>query len=593
MENTFEMKTLLGTAYGVRRTACSKIHSFLGNIVRHLPAVFSFFLLSVLFSPGTQAATGEKAMVISPDPRATQAALEVLKQGGNAVDAAITAQWVMSAVEPQGSGIGGGGLLLFYDIGTRRILSFDGSVKAPAKAFPKMFLGENKKPLPYQPERNTGGLPVGVPGLLKLMEEVHAKYGTHKFSFARLMEPAVRQAEEGAEVSAILAAALRENAKRLTLLDPEGKNFFENGAPLEEGQKFIQPELAKALRLIQAKGAKVFYEGAIANAITRSVGKNAYHAGLLSKKDLEDYTIAARDSVHATYQGYDLFSAGPPADGGVMLFRGLHLLSYFGLPGLGQVPETYHLLGETQKIAFSNRSGVADPDLFDIPLQELLSDAWAQDRMSVIKLDQILKSDEISVEGPEKGKKRVSSSVMVVDPQRNMVILTATLGDAFGSALRVPGYGFFLNDLLTDFAADPSSVKDPNSAAIISGGQRPRGTEAPIFIFKNGRPSLLLDVYGSEDPAAVLLNVIIQKTDLGASCSGAVGFPRILVRGRALRMEPGLYDQEVIRLQLVLLGHDVEKEGGIGSAQIVCFDEGSGRIEGEGDPRASGEAAGF
>jgi gamma-glutamyltranspeptidase/glutathione hydrolase len=562
------------------------------SVLRSSCAAFTFLLI-ILFSPGLQAATAEKAMVVSPDPRATQAALEVLKQGGNAVDAAIAAQWVMGVVEPQASGIGGGGLLIFYDIGTRRILFFDGSVKAPAKASPGMFLDKNKIPLPYQPERNTGGLPVGVPGLLKLMEEIHAKYGTHKFPFEKLMEPAIQQAEKGTEVSAALARTLRENAERLELLDPKKEVFFENGVLLEGGQEFSQPELAKALRLIQAKGAKVFYKGAIADAIARAVRKNVYRAGLLSERDLKDYAIATRDPVHATYQGYDLFSAGPPADGGVMLFRGLNLLSHFGLPGFGQVPETYHLLGEAQKIAFSNRSGVADPDLFDIPLEKLLSEAWAQDRMNAIQFDQILKSDEMTVEVPERGKKRIGSSIIVVDPKGNIVILTATLGDAFGSALRVPGYGFFLNDLITDFAADPSTVKDPNSAAIISGGQRPRGPEAPLFIFKEGSPSILLDAYGWDDPAAVLLNVMVQKIDLGASCLGAVESPRLLVRGRALHMESGLYDQETIRLKLALLGHDIEKEDPIGFAQIVCFDKGSGRIEGESDPRASGEAAGF
>ncbi|MDD5226009.1 MAG: gamma-glutamyltransferase, partial [Candidatus Omnitrophica bacterium] len=523
----------------------------------------------------------------------TKVALEVLKQGGNAVDAAVTAEWMLNVVEPQASGIGGGGFFLFYDVGTRRILSFDGSVKAPAKAFPKMFLDAKGKPLPYQPERNTGGLPVGVPGLLKLIEEVHAKYGTHKFPFAKLMEPAIRQAEEGAEVSATLAKALQENAKRLALLDPERTLFFKKGVPFGEGQKFFQPELAKAFRLIQAKGAEAFYEGVIAKAIARSVRKNAYREGLLDEKDLENYTVEERDPIHATYQGYDLFSAAPPADGGVMLFRGLNLLSSFGIPGFGQTPETYHLLGEAQKVAFSDQSGVADPDLFEVPLKELLSESWAQDRASVIQFDQVLKSEAMKVEGSERGKKRAGSSIMIVDSQGNIAILSATLGDAFGSALKVPGYGFFLNDLLTSFAADPASAKNANSAELISGGQRPRGTEASTLIFKEGKPSFLVNAYGEDDPAAVLLNVLIQKIDLGASCSGAVEFPRLLVRGKALRMESGLYDQEMIRLKLALLGHDIEKEDAIGTAQMVCFEEGSGRIDGESDPRASGEAAGF
>ena len=276
-----------------------------------------------------------------------------------------------------------------------------------------------------------------------------------------------------------------------------------------------------------------------------------------------------------------------------MLFRGLHLLSRFGIPGFGQAPETYHLLGETQKVAFSNRSGVADPDLFDIPLKELLSEAWAQDRMGSIKFDQVLKPDEMKSEVPGEGRKRTGSSVTIVDPQGNIAIFAATLGDAFGSALKVPGYGFFLNNLLTDFTADPSSIKSPQSSELISGGQRPRGPDAPVLIFKKGKPSILLNAYGPDDPAAVLLNVMIQKIDLGASCSEALESPRILAQGGVLRMESGLYDQEMIRLKLALLGHDIEKESTLGLTQIVCFEEGSGRIEGESDPRANGEAAGF
>ncbi|MBI4710980.1 MAG: gamma-glutamyltransferase [Candidatus Omnitrophica bacterium] len=261
-------------------------------------------LLFLRFPSSLQAAVGEKAMVVTPDFRATQAALEVLKQGGNAVDAAVAAQWALNVVEPQASGIGGGGLFLFYDVGTRRILSFDGSIKAPEEASPKMFLDGSGKPFSYQPERNTGGLSVGVPGLLKLMEEVHAKYGTHKFPFAKLMEPAILLAEEGTEVSIDLARALRENVKRLALLDPERGIFFKDSVQLGEGQKLTQSELAKALRLIQGKGTEAFYEGAIAKAITSAVRKNSYRAGLLSRKDLEDYTIATRDPAHSTYQGY-------------------------------------------------------------------------------------------------------------------------------------------------------------------------------------------------------------------------------------------------------------------------------------------------
>ena len=538
-------------------------------------------------------ASGEKALVVTPDSRATQAALEVLKEGGNAVDAAVTAQWVLNVVAPQSSGIGGGGLILFYDIGTKRILSFDGSVKAPARASPRMFLDASGKLLPYHPDRNTGGLSAGVPGVLKLAEEIHAKYGTRKFPFPKLFDPAIRYAEEGASVSGELAEALRKNKERLELLDPEKTVFFENGEPLKEGQRVFQPELGKTFRLIQSRGTASFYKGAIASAIERTVRKSPYQPGLLRGKDLESYTVVARSPLYLTYQGYDLFTAGPPSSGGLMLFRALNILSHFGIPGLGQTPETYHLLAETQKAAFLDRASVADPDLFDVPTQELLSEAWAQDRAGAIRFDQILKTDEPLAGDPEQEKSRDGSSILIADPQGNIVILFATLGDSFGSALRVKEYGFFLNDLLADLAADPERVKDPDSPERISGGQRPRGAEAPVFVFKNGKPAFAASAYGAEDPAAILFNVLVQKIDLGESCVGAVEFPRILSRGRELFLESALYQAENAKTKLKLLGHDLQEKDPLGTAQMICFEEGSGKISGEADSRGDGEAAGF
>ncbi len=578
------MTAYLRTAFS--RDLLSSIFSAL-RIPYSVLILFFAFHLTPLF-----AATGERAMVVTPDHRATQAALDVLKQGGNAVDAAVVAGWVMNVVSPQSSGIGGSGLFLFYDIGTRRILSFDGSVKAPAKATPGMFLDARGKPLPYQPERNTGGLPVGVPGLLKMAEGVHAKYGTHKFPFAQLFEPAILLAEKGTEVSGELSGALRENAERLILLDPTKALFFKEGIPLGTGEKFQQPDLVKAFRLIQKKGSSAFYNGAIATEIVRDVQKNKFRPGVLEDRDLEDYAAAEREPLHATYQSYDLFSAAPPADGGVMLFRALNVLSHFAMPGLGKSAEAYHLLGETQNVAFAYRGGVVDPDLFDIPLKELLSGAWAQERAGDIKFDQVIHSAKAVGQetGSGTGKKHSGISIMVVDTHGNIAILVATLGDAFGSGLRVPGYGFFLNNLLTDFDVDPSSG---SSAGMVSGGQRPRGTESPVLMFKDGKPAVMANAYGPEDPAAVLLNVIVPRIDLGASCSEALEFPRVLERGDTLREEKGLYAQEMIRLKLELLGHKIEKEDAIGLAQMVCFDPGSGKIEGESDARGEGEAAGF
>ncbi len=541
-----------------------------------LISFLAVFLLSVFPSLFVQAAEGKKAMAVTPDPRATQAALEILEEGGNAVDAAVAAQWVLSVVMPQATGLGGSGLFLFYDIGTRRILFFDGSAAAPAKSSADLFFDKNGGLLPYAPDRNTGGASVGVPGLLKLAEEVHAKYGTRKFPFAKLFEKAIREAEDGTEINKPLAEALKKNEQRIALTGPFPAVFSE-----EEGV-IVQHGLAKAFRLIQAKGTDVFYKGTIAKAIEKAVRKDAYRPASLTGRALGSYSVKTRDPVHTTYQGYDLFSAGPPASGGMMLFRALHVLSRFGMSGFGQAPEMYHLLGETQKAALFNRSAVADPDFFDVPFEEVLSEAWAENHAASIKFDRVSKEGEVPKETPEESPGRDGVSVMVVDPQGNIAAISSTLGDAFGSGLFVAEYGFFLNNLLAGF-----------SEGRISAGERPPGREAPTLVFKEGRPAVLLDAYGPSDPAALLLNILVQKIDSGASCAAAIESPRLLTRGRTLFLESGLYHQETTRLKLELLGHALEKKDPIGFAQMVCFDEGSDRIVGESDPRGGGEAAGF
>ncbi len=580
------MITIICTAYPVRRIVNSKVSFFLNS------SAFLLIFTSAFFSPCLQAATGEKAMVVTPDSRATQTAIEILKQGGNAVDAAVAAGWVMTVVSPQSSGIGGGGLFLFYDIGTRRILFFDGSVRAPGNAKPEIFRDAQGKLLSYR-ERSLGGLSVGVPGFLKLTEEIHAKYGTHKFPFEKLFDPAILLAENGTEVSAELSGALRENADRLSLLDPEKTTFFKGGLPLGAGEKLQQPELVKAFRLIQKRGSSAFYRGAIAGAMTRAVRKNKLRSGTMSDRDLEGYAAVEREPLHSTYQGYDLFSAGPPADGGVMLFRALNILSHFGMPGLGRSPEAYHLLGETQKVALAYRGGVADPDMFEVPLKELLSEAWAQNQAGTIKFDQVIAPMGDARKDGGLEKRRSGISVMIVDTHGNIAILCATLGDAFGSALKVPGFGFFLNDLLTDFDAEISSGKDGSTAEVMTGGQRPRGPEAPVFLFKDGKPAMLANAYGAEEPAAVLLNILVPRIDLGVSCAEAVESSRVLARGGALNLEKGLWDHETIHLKLELLGHKMVQRDALGLTQMVCFEQGSGNIEGESDPRGAGTAAGF
>lgn len=564
------------SAYAVRRT---------------LYAVL-FLLTCFSFSLRLEAAVGEKAMVVTSDPRATQTALEILKQGGNAIDAAVAAQWVLNVVQPNASGIGGSGYLLFYDIGIQRILFFDGSVKAPEEAFPKMFLDKTGQLLPYQ-ERSMGGLAVGVPGLLKLLEQVHGLYGTKKFSFGKLFDAAIEYAEKKTEVSASLANALQKNRDRLTLLGGDQGVFFDHREVLLQGQKLLQPDLAKTFRLIQAKGTEAFYKGKIAKAIIAAVQKNHFRNGFLSYRDLERYEIAKRNPAHGSYQDYDVFSAGPPSRGGVELLMALNVISHFGVSGLGRVAEAYHLLGETQKVAFSVNPLVADPDYFDIPTEAFLSEDWAKKRADTIKLDRVIPSEKKEKNFFEENRNPEKSSILIVDSQGNMVALSATLGDALGSGVLVPGYGFFLNNQLTDFDTRLETMDHPDAANVPAGGQRPQTQVAPTFIFQKGKPSFILNTSGELRPAAALLNLLVHKIDFNESCENAVKAPRILDREGALQMGPELYKDEVLRLKLALLGHKVEEDHALGGVQMICFDNESDKITGATDFGGSGEAEGF
>lgn len=549
-------------------------------------------VFGISFSPCGYAATGEKAMVVTPDRRATQTALEILKQGGNAIDAAIAAQWVLNVVQPQTSGIGGSGYLLFYDIGTKRILFFDGSVKAPAEVTPQMFFEKKGGLLSYR-DRSTGGLAVGVPGLLKLFNEVHGLYGTKKFPFPKLLDPAIQYAEAGAELSPLLADSLKDNDERLTLFEEGKAVFFAKGQLPQVREKIIQSDLAKAFKLIQAKGTHAFYEGEIAKAMVRAVRKDPVRAGFLNYRDLEHYKIAKRDPVHGNYQDYDIFTSSPPSTGGVALVRALNLLSQFGVAGLRKTAEAYHLLGEVQKLAFSSRSARADPDFFDIPLENILSQEWAKSRAATIQFDKVLPAQETEESALEEGKHSESSSILIVDTHGNIVALSATLGDAFGSAVAVPGFGFFLNNQLADFDTNPQTLEDKESANIPSGGQRPCSGAVPTFLFKEGKPSFVLNAVGNGDSAAALLNVLVHKIDLNESAEEALQAPRVLSHGKVLQMEPKLYDDAILRLKLQLLDYKLEKKEPLGIVQMIFFSDPFGKIEGESDPRGPGDAEGI
>lgn len=537
---------------------------------------------------------GRKAMAVTADAHATRIALEVMQRGGNAVDAAVAAQWVLNVVEPQSSGIGGGGFFLYYDAASKRIYFFDGREKAPGGAFPEMFLEKNKKPMPFYPDAITGGLPVGVPGTLKLLAEVHGQFGSKVFSFRQLFNPAIELAEKGFPVSKRLHFYTEQEKKRLRKFEAAKRIFLDKkGNALQPGTILKQPDLAKTFRLIQQEGIRVFYEGEIAEAIINTVRKAEYHPGLMAKEDLLYYDVARRDPVHGTYRDYDVFSAPPPSSGGTTLMETLNILENYQLRVHGRGPDGLHLFVEAQKLAFRDRNTtIGDPDFVKVPMEKLMSKQFALQRKQEIQFDVAIPSLEAAVR-PLALENTHTSHISIVDEQGNMVAFTTTIEYVYGCGMVVPGYGFVLNNELTDFDLEPRNLKEEMMPNAAESDKRPRSSMTPTFVFKKGQPVLIVGSPGGSRIIGTVLNVVVNFLDHGYSLKDAVQAPRVINRDGPVEMEPELFRDPYLRRELQRRGHPIIENPVIGNVEAIAFDQESGLIMGESDPRGEGEAAGY
>lgn len=551
---------------------------------------FLFFSLQFLISPNlfADSATAESAMVVTQHPKATEVALQILKQGGNAADAAIAAQFVLNVVEPQSSGLGGGGFFLYYDRVKRSVASFDGRETAPASVTPEIFLKDGK-PTPFFPDRITGGLSVGVPGTPALIQKVYDRFASGFLSLSQLIDPAIQLAETGVPVSKSLASDLLQHADRLKQF-PETKTtfFHEDGTPLREGELLIQPNLAKTLRLFSQRKAHAFYQGEIADAIVKTVNEAPVQPAVLTKEDLKKYVVIEREPIYGNYRGLDVFAPGLPTSGGIVLLENLNMLENFDLPAMGWDSQALHYLNETQKLAFQDRKKLGDPGFSEIPIAELTSKEFAKKRVEKIQAQKALRKEELI---PEDGKQTTHFSI--TDRLGNLVSWTSTIEAPFGSGMMVYQSGFFLNNELTDFDPIPYDANGKLKPNAPGAGKKPLSSMTPVFIFKKGRPYMVLGSPGGTTIIGTVLNVILNRIDFGMPCDEAMAKPRLIYRGEKMEIEPELYEHPMIRLQLELWGHDTEKAESIGNAQTICFDDLHQEIVGVADSRGIGKASGY
>nr|MDT0251104.1 gamma-glutamyltransferase [Endozoicomonas sp.] len=439
-------------------------------------------------------------MVAAANPYAASAGYKILKKGGSAIDAMIATQLVLNLVEPQSSGIGGVGLVVYFDNNSKKLSTWEGRETAPVAAKPDLFLDESSEPLAFY-DAVVGGHSVATPGILKLMYELHQQHG--KLDWKVLFQPAIYLAQEGFRVSPRLASLVAMDQARLSRYEVTKNYFFPGGNPIQEGDLLKNPLFADTLSLIASQGIKPFYEGEIGRDIVSVVRSVTDRPGMLSMADLRSYKVRERAPVCMDYRGDAVCGMGPPSSGGLTIGQMLGLLEHFDLAELGQDnPQSWRLIGDASRLAFADRGlYIADPDFVEVP-KGLLDESYLRQRSELLKtnraLDEVIpglppgaeKMTLISGDAPELP---ATSHMSIVDSDGNALAMTSSIENAFGSRLMVRG--FLLNNSMTDFSLRPSIDGKP-VANRIEPGKRPLSSMSPTIVLREGKPYMVLGSAG-------------------------------------------------------------------------------------------------
>jgi len=544
------------------------------------------------------------ALVTSVHGLASQAGVEVMQQGGNAIDAAVATGFALAVVHPQAGNIGGGGFMLIR-MADGKLHFIDYREKAPAAATANMYLDAQGNVIPGA--STVGYKAVGVPGSVAGLAYAQKKYG--KLPLAKVMEPAIRLARDGYPLA--YEDAEDFHAKHLTEF-PESKRIFQrDGNYYLTGDVFKQPDLARTLERI-AKNPDDFYHGQMAQELVADMKQGG---GLITADDLAKYEVKERQPIHGTYRGLDVYSAPPPSSGGIALVEALNILEGYDLAKLGnRSAEAMHLTIEAFRRAFFDRAEfLGDPDFAKIPVAQLIDKrygvAWRQDlnpdkssrsadlqRPSVFtQLDQIAKQN-----GPphEMHEPEHTTHYSVVDADGNAVSVTTTLNGGFGAYVTVKGLGFLLNNEMDDFASKPGV---PNMYGLIQGpanaigpDKRPLSAMTPTIVTKDGKLLLVLGSPGGPTIITTVANVLMGVVDYGMNIQEAVNAPRFHNQWLpdATTAEPG-FSPDTIKL-LEGMGHKMNvRKGYWGDAECIAIDPSTGERLGAPDGRNNGKAAGY
>ena len=544
---------------------------------------------TVTAAPAPQSARGA---VSAADPRAQEAGEQILRQGGSATDAAIAVMLALTVVEPQSSGIGGGGFMV-RGAADGTVTSYDGRETAPAGATPDWFLDENGEVPPFR-DSVRSGLSVGVPGNLALAAKAHAEHG--KLTWADLFAPAIALARDGFRINPRLNSSLSDSSDTGARSAEAQALFYDaSGNPLAVGTTVKNPALASTLEKIAQAGPEAFYRGDLARHIASTVADDTPRPNPMDLRDIERYVAKERAPLCGEYRAFRICAMGPPTSGGVAVLQMLGQLERFDLAALGvRNPETWHLFVESQRLAYADRElYLADSDFVPVPSQGLIAPDYLARRSALIQSGSSMsevkagspKGASTALADGDEPAEHGTSHIAVVDDAGTMISYTSTIESAFGSGLMVDG--FYLNNELTDFSRSPM-VNGKAVANRVEGGKRPRSSMSPVVVYDpQGEPFMAVGAAGGSTIPVQTARTIIGVIDFGLAPEDAMGLPFVMAFGDSVMLEEGTWlagSQDAFRA----LGHAslIVRPAPVKAGIVVRRD---GQWVAARDPRLSGQ----
>ncbi|MDP6398516.1 MAG: gamma-glutamyltransferase [Arenicellales bacterium] len=542
-----------------------------------------------------EAASAKRFMAVTAHPLATEAASVVLKKGGTAVDAAVTAQLVLNLVEPQSSGIGGGAFMLYWDAGNQTLLSFDGRETAPAAVESDYFKDAGGQIRKWRQAR-LGARAVGVPGTLHLLHTAHQQFGSQPWE--SLFTPAITLSRTGFSVSPRMAKSIKGAQEYLRRFEETREYFFtEQGDPLPAGHHLKNPAFADTLETIAKEGIAPFYEGVIGAKLIEALQGTSAMPALMTAQDLAEYRTLSRPPVCAGYHGNAVCGMGPPSSGALTVGQILRLVERFDIGSLGPGAESIHLILEASRLAFADRARyMADSDFVPVPVEGLLNADYLRARSQLIQpeasIGEALPGHPPGITTAQASMHQIepagTSHFSIVDSRGNIVSMTTTIESGFGSMLMTQG--FVLNNEMTDFSFRASKEGRP-VANRVEGGKRPRSSMAPTIVFNSGgAPVLVAGSPGGSRIICYVAQALIGVLDWEMNPQQAVSMPHFCNRNGATDLEPH-HDAKTLETALTGLGHEVrirDMNSGLHMIQLLP----SGQLLGGADPRREGRILG-